>query len=112
MNGFVEAASSQECLKQVLKLSDLVKFAKYKPLQNENDLSIVNSILFVNQTKKEPPKPEVSGEDGQSGSSQEQPERKEKRIKHGMDDKDSEAIDWTIPEDQKLYDSNNRPINR
>lgn len=37
-------------LKQVLILSDLVKFAKEQPLPNENDLSLENAISFVNQT--------------------------------------------------------------
>lgn len=50
---YTEADSSLESLTQVLKLADLVKFAKYKPLPNENDLSLVNSYLFVNQTKVE-----------------------------------------------------------
>lgn len=40
-------------LKQVLQLSDLVKFAKFHPLPEENDLSLVNAYLFVNQTKEE-----------------------------------------------------------
>lgn len=40
-------------VKQVLELSDLVKFAKYEPLQNENDLSLMNAYFFVNQTKYE-----------------------------------------------------------
>jgi hypothetical protein len=52
---YSEAESSISNLTQVLKLSDLVKFAKYKPLPNENDLSLVNAYLFVNQTKIEPP---------------------------------------------------------
>ncbi|NDW17329.1 hypothetical protein D0T53_00175 [Dysgonomonas sp. 216] len=57
---FEQADSSTESLVQVLKLADLVKFAKYTPLPNENDLSLVNSFLFVNQTKIEPPTPEES----------------------------------------------------
>lgn len=105
MKNFVEAESSQECLEQVLKLSDLVKFAKYKPLTNENDLSLVNSILFVNQTKVETPKPETP-EGGENNN-----ESSNKRVKQGMDD-DDEPIDWTIPEDQKLFDENDKPIIR
>jgi len=61
---FADAESAAESLTQILKLSDLVKFAKYKPLPNENDLSLVNSYLFVNQTKVEPPAP--SAEDGEN----------------------------------------------
>jgi hypothetical protein len=39
-------------LKQILQLSDFVKFAKYNPLPDENDLSMMNAYLFVNQTKQ------------------------------------------------------------
>jgi hypothetical protein len=58
---YAEADSSIDSLTQVLKLADLVKFAKYKPLPNENDLCLVNSYLFVNQTKVEPPVSEENG---------------------------------------------------
>lgn len=37
-------------LKQILLLADLVKFAKYHPLAEENELSITNAYLFVNTT--------------------------------------------------------------
>ena len=39
-------------LKQILELADNVKFAKYKALQNENDLSLKNSFEFVENTKE------------------------------------------------------------
>ncbi|MFW5753609.1 MAG: hypothetical protein ACOCV9_02300 [Marinilabiliaceae bacterium] len=42
--------------KQVLELADLVKFAKFEPLPDENDLSLMNAYFFVNQTKYEEPK--------------------------------------------------------
>ena len=42
-----------ENLKQILQLADFVKFAKYQPLPDENELSLMNSYLFVNQTKEE-----------------------------------------------------------
>lgn len=48
-----ETDSVYENLKQILQLADLVKFAKWKPLPDENDLSIMNAYLFVNQTKVE-----------------------------------------------------------
>ena len=38
--------------------ADLAKFAKYEPLPDENDISLINAFFFVNQTKEEP-KPEV-----------------------------------------------------
>ncbi len=46
-------------LSQILSLADLVKFAKYKPLPDDDNLSLVNSYFFINDTKKdEPKKPE------------------------------------------------------
>jgi hypothetical protein len=44
---------SMEELGQILKLSDLVKFAKYKPLPDDNNLALINAYFFINQTKKE-----------------------------------------------------------
>lgn len=49
--------SVYENLRQILQLSDLVKFAKILPIENENEISIMNSYLFVNQTKIEDVKP-------------------------------------------------------
>lgn len=49
--------SVYENLKQILSTSDLVKFAKYKPYPDENDLSMVNSYFFVNQTREPDPIP-------------------------------------------------------
>ena len=45
-------------LKQVLSVADLVKFAKYKPFIDENDLSMMNAYFFVNQTKEDDPLPD------------------------------------------------------
>lgn len=49
--------SVYENLKQILTTSDLVKFAKYKPFPDENDLSMVNAYFFVNQTREPDPVP-------------------------------------------------------
>jgi len=59
-------------LKQVLQLSDFVKFAKMNPLPDENDLSMMNAYLFVNQTKPtEVTQPEKTGEKtGEANESQ------------------------------------------
>jgi hypothetical protein len=46
-----EADSAYENLRQILQLADFVKFAKWNPLPDENDLSMMNAYLFVNQTK-------------------------------------------------------------
>ena len=48
-----EQKSAYECLKQILQLADLVKFAKFEPMPDEHELSLANSYLFVNQTKIE-----------------------------------------------------------
>ncbi len=49
-------------LQHILSLADLVKFAKYTPLPDDNNLTLMNAYFFVNQTKKEvvkaPEKPE------------------------------------------------------
>lgn len=37
-------------LKQVLELADFVKFAKMRPLAEENELSLANAEMFVSQT--------------------------------------------------------------
>ena len=55
-----EEDSVYENLKQVLTIADLVKFAKYKPYIDENDLSLMNAYFFVNQTKEDDPLPEKS----------------------------------------------------
>lgn len=51
--------SVYDTLRQVLRLSDYVKFAKLHPLPDENDESMRNAYLFVNQTKRtEVPQPD------------------------------------------------------
>lgn len=40
-------------LRELFQMSDLVKFAKYKPLINENDMNLINAIDFINKTKIE-----------------------------------------------------------
>ena len=40
-------------LRELFQMSDLVKFAKYKPLINENDMNLINAIDFINKTKME-----------------------------------------------------------
>ncbi|MDR1676393.1 MAG: hypothetical protein LBR86_08000 [Tannerella sp.] len=64
-----------DTLRQVLQLADFVKFAKLHPLPDENDLSLSNAYLFVDQTKPEEtppppvtyPEPEVPGIKNKSG---------------------------------------------
>ena len=51
-------------LRQVLMLSDLVKFAKEKPIQSENEQSMSNALEFVTATKEisEEPEPGINKE--------------------------------------------------
>ena len=56
-------------LRHLFLTADLVKFAKYSTLINENDQNLVNAIAFINQTKlenvpvEETIKPQLSEED-------------------------------------------------
>jgi hypothetical protein len=49
--------SAFEGLKQILQIADLVKFAKWNATPDENEMSLMNAYLFVNQTKVEEVKP-------------------------------------------------------
>ena len=57
INKRTEVDSVVDNLKQILSTSDLVKFAKYTPYIDENDMSLVNAYFFVSQTKEEAPQP-------------------------------------------------------
>jgi hypothetical protein len=55
-------------LKQMLANADLVKFAKFEPLPDDNNLLLVNAYFFVNQTKIEEKKEAAENEsDAQEG---------------------------------------------
>ena len=45
------SSDSRNLLKQILKLADLVKFAKEKPAAFENEQSMENAISFIEQTR-------------------------------------------------------------
>ena len=55
-------------LRMLFQTADLVKFAKYSTLINENDMNLVNAIEFINKTKLEaqpdqkPEKPQMTEE--------------------------------------------------
>ncbi|SHG18384.1 hypothetical protein [Dysgonomonas macrotermitis] len=93
-NNFMLADSSSDSLRQILKLADLVKFAKYKPFPDENDLSLVNAYLFINQTKLEVPVTEVVNEI---------PEK----VVHDNNEPET-PIDWTISDDDMLDEHKNK----
>ena len=52
-----ERNSAYQGLTQILRLADLVKFAKWNATPDEHELSLMNAYLFVNQTKVEELKP-------------------------------------------------------
>ncbi|GHU63609.1 hypothetical protein FACS1894123_06700 [Bacteroidia bacterium] len=58
IKGQSDVDTSIDNLKQILLLADFVKFAKYNPLPDENELSLMNAYLFVNNTQKEEIQPE------------------------------------------------------
>jgi len=45
--------NSLDQLQHILSLADLVKFAKYSPQPDDNNLTLMNAYFFVNQTKRE-----------------------------------------------------------
>ena len=49
----VDKSGAYGALRQILTLADLVKFAKWNPSPNDNEMSLMNAYLFVNQTKVE-----------------------------------------------------------
>lgn len=58
---------SKEKLQQLLMLSDLVKFAKMTPIEEEHNFTLQNAFDFVNGTKREeemviPPEPDTNEE--------------------------------------------------
>ena len=73
--GRLMASGDQQSLTELTQLfmtADLVKFAKYSTMINENDQNLVNAIDFINQTKlenqptEETIKPKLSVEDQRS----------------------------------------------
>ena len=73
--GRLMASDDQQSLTELTQLfmtADLVKFAKYSTMINENDQNLVNAIDFINQTKlenqptEETIKPQLSVEDQRS----------------------------------------------
>jgi len=55
-------------LQHILSLADLVKFAKYTPLVDDNNQTLMNAYFFVNQTKIE----EVNVSEDDAGNSDEE----------------------------------------
>ena len=62
-------AKSIDELRHLFQTADLVKFAKYSTLINENDANLMSAIEFINETKQEndyveePVKPQYTEEE-------------------------------------------------
>lgn len=54
-------------LERILKNADLVKFAKYEPLPDDNNLALIDAYFFVNQTKIEEQKEAKESDDDREG---------------------------------------------
>ena len=78
----VDDKQSLDELRQLFTTADLVKFAKYSTMINENDANLVSAIDFINQTKlenmpvEEVQKPQLSEADQRS--------QKERRVLKGV----------------------------
>lgn len=75
-----EAQSVYDNLRQILRLADFVKFAKMNPLPDENDLSLMNAYLFVNQTKVEELETPEGNEDADGAKNSEKEPRSAREI--------------------------------
>ncbi len=64
-------------LSRILSLADLVKFAKYQPLPDDNNLTLVDTYFFVNDTKKE----EIKKQEDQKKETEEDDDTEEVDIK-------------------------------
>jgi hypothetical protein len=54
LSNYEEAQGSEIVLMQILTTADLVKFAKFQPLPDENSLSMKNAFQFIEMTKPAP----------------------------------------------------------
>lgn len=63
-------------LSQTLKLADLVKFAKYTPLPDDDNLSLANAYSFVNDTKEKKAEKEKNGKNKDEGDEKEREKNK------------------------------------
>ncbi len=69
--------------RQILDMADFVKFAKVRPLPDDNVLALDNAIRFVEETKPLPPTDDTEGESQQTGSQKKLSGKKIKAKKGG-----------------------------
>ncbi|MCQ2225466.1 MAG: BatD family protein [Paludibacteraceae bacterium] len=68
MQSHEETAIVEDKIRQVFKLSDMVKFAKYEASNEENEMSIVNALFIVQQTSQLEEVAETSENKPETGS--------------------------------------------
>ena len=73
-------------LRMLFQTADLVKFAKYSTLINENDMNLVNAIEFINKTKVENMQEEVV----------EKPQLTEEQVRSAKTRRLLKAVIWTL----------------
>ncbi len=96
---------------QILKLADLVKFAKYTPLPDDDNKSLTNAYLFVNETKKVEEKKEESKEKGRGEGKEEEKGRGEGEEKNeGRDERKSKVEGEEKGENNNLADNADNKI--
>ena len=49
----IHDAEAMRELRSLLQTADLVKFAKFIPMMNENDANLLNAVNFINETREE-----------------------------------------------------------
>ena len=59
-------------LKEMLELSDLVKFAKFVPLENENEAVVLNAFMIVEKTTKEETAPDTQESQEQANNNKQE----------------------------------------
>ena len=73
-------------LRMLFQTADLVKFAKYSTLINENDMNLVNAIEFINKTKVENMQEEVV----------EKPQLTEEQVRSAKTRRLLKTVIWTL----------------
>lgn len=63
-----ETKAVNEYLQQILEIADFVKFAKVRPLPDDNEVAYQRAITFVEQTKPEEIKPDENKQVNENGT--------------------------------------------
>ncbi|MDE6812556.1 MAG: hypothetical protein K2J28_01800, partial [Duncaniella sp.] len=71
-----ETRLSKENMERVLETADFVKFAKVRPLPDDNVRSFNSAMQFVEDTKPKPEPELTSGEENPTGNDNKQPNHK------------------------------------